>query len=49
MSPRTWLTLFLIPVSLLLAIGLLIAGAIWRGRTTLRSAANGLNKIPCDR
>ena len=29
MSPRTWLTLFLILVSLLLAIGLFIAGAIW--------------------
>jgi hypothetical protein len=33
------MTVLLIIVSLLLAVALFIAGAIWRGRTTARSAA----------
>ena len=39
MSRNNLITLLLIIASLLLAVALFIAGAIWRGRTTARSAA----------
>ena len=39
MSRNNLITLLLIIASLLLAVALFIAGAIWRGRTTTRSAA----------
>jgi hypothetical protein len=39
MSRNNLMTLLLIIASLLLAVALFIAGAIWRGRTTARSAA----------
>jgi FtsZ-interacting cell division protein ZipA len=46
MSRKTWLTLLLIIVSALLAIALFIAGAIWRGRVTARSAFTDSRKLP---
>ena len=39
MSRKTLVTLLLIFVTALLAVALFIAGAIWRGRVTARSAA----------
>ena len=39
MSRSTLITVLLIVVSLLLAVALFIAGAIWRGRVTTRSVA----------
>jgi hypothetical protein len=39
MSRHNLITLLLVIASLLLAVALFIAGAIWRARTTARSAA----------
>ncbi len=39
MSRKTLVSLFLIIVTALLAVALFIAGAIWRGRVTVRPAA----------
>jgi len=39
MSRNSLITLLLIIAALTLAVALFIAGAIWRGRTTARSAA----------
>ena len=44
MSRTTLMTLLVIIVSLLLAVALFIAGAIWRGRTTARLAATDSRK-----
>jgi hypothetical protein len=44
MSRNTLQTLFLIIVSLLLAVALFIAGAIWRGRVTTRSVVTNSSK-----
>lgn len=44
MSRNTLKTLFLIIVSLLLAVALFIAGAIWRGRATARSTVTDSRK-----
>jgi hypothetical protein len=40
MSRNTLLTLLLVAAGILLAVALFVAGAIWRGRTTARSAAS---------
>lgn len=40
MPRKTLLTLLLLILSALLAVALFIAGAIWRGRVTVRSAAS---------
>jgi hypothetical protein len=46
MSRNTLMTVLLIIVSLLLAVALFIAGAIWRGRTTARSTTTGAMRAP---
>ena len=46
MSRKTLVTLLLIIISALLAVALFIAGAIWRGRVTARSALTDSRKLP---
>ena len=47
MSRKTLVTLLLIIATALLAVALFIAGAIWRGRVTARSAASDSGKLIC--